>query len=227
MCQTVKKVLSFGLIAALLFSTTACRQLDVIGNGSVTSFEAILNAAPNQVVADEVNTGWSLSAPDGTARFIWSEDWSKSPVYDVMFAFDAAPFLDAGLDPEKLPENYAYYDNMLTVGIKLGNNTLNYNGSPSPLAAYEQIVSLMRDSISYHMALDHYGVNLGDGNVFEWAKDMSTNDKDIVFALNPNPLIAAGVEPNAVDGWIFAKVSAHADGKPVEVDKFLKPFDLK
>jgi hypothetical protein len=48
-----------------------------------------------------------------------------------------------------------------------------------------------------------------------------------VFVLNPEPLIAAGVDPQKVEGWAFAKVEVHMDGKPTEVDKFLKPFDLK
>lgn len=231
MIKTLNKFIVLGFAAVLLLTSTACSQLykslDVVGNGSVTSFDAVLSAAPDQVGADEMNAGWSLSAPDGTARFIWSEDWSKSPMHDVMFEFDATPFLNAGLDPEKLPESYSFYENMLMVGVKLGDNALTYNGSPTPLAAYEQIVDLKRDSIGYHMALDHYGVDIGDGNTFEWAKDMSANDKDIVFVLNPEPFIAAGVDPEAVEGWVFAKVSVHVNGKPTEVDKFLKPFDLK
>jgi hypothetical protein len=56
---------------------------------------------------------------------------------------------------------------------------------------------------------------------------MAANDKDIVFVLNPDPWIAAGVDPNAVDGWAFAKVMVDVEGKPAEVDKILKPFDLK
>jgi hypothetical protein len=56
---------------------------------------------------------------------------------------------------------------------------------------------------------------------------MSTNDKDIVFVLNPEPFIAAGVDPSKIDGWAFAKVTVDdANGKPVEVDKILKPFNL-
>jgi len=62
--------------------------------------------------------------------------------------------------------------------------------------------------------------------MFEWAKDLSTNDKDIVFVLNPEPFLAAGVDPNDVEGWVFAKVPVDVDGKPAEVDKLLKPFDL-
>lgn len=213
---------------------TAGGDLDVVGKDSVKSFEAVLNALPGQVTKDEANAGWSLRAPDGEVRFIWSEDYSKSPLYDVMLEFDAAPFLNAGLDPKKLPDNYVFYDGMLMVGTKLGENELTYEGEPTALLAFEQIVNKYRSSINYHTAMDHYGVKLGDGNMFEWAKDMETNtvsnenqDKDIVFVLNPEPLLAAGVDPDKMEGWVYAAVPVEENGKNVEVYKFLKPFDLK
>lgn len=213
---------------------TAGGNLDVVGKESVTSFEKILKAAPDKVTADQTNAGWSLAAPDGSVRFIWSADYSKSPLHDVMLEFDAEPFVSAGLDKSKLPKNYASYDKMLMVGTKLGNDKLTYNGDPTPLAAYEQIVGKYRGSIGYHTALDHYNVNLGDGNLFEWAKDMKTNrstnenqDKDIVFVLNPDPLIAAGVNPDKVKGWVYTTVKVDIDGKPTDVYKFLKPFNLQ
>jgi hypothetical protein len=174
-----------------------------------------------------MNGGWSLAAPDGAARFIWSKNYTESPLHDVMLELDAAPFIAAGLDPGKLPENFAYYEGKIMLGTKLGQEQLRYQGEATPLASYEQIVRLKRSSIGYHGALDHYGVNLGDGNLFEWAKDMGTNDKDIVFVLNPAPFIAAGVDPSLIEGWAFAKVTVDdANGKPVEVDKILKPFNL-
>lgn len=87
---------------------------------------------------------------------------------------------------------------------------------------------MKREQIKYHADLDHYGVDVGNGNMFEWAKDMETNDKDIVYVLSPQVFIDAGVDPENVDGWLFAKVNVmDKDGKSVEVDKFLKPFDLK
>jgi hypothetical protein len=43
------------------------------------------------------------------------------------------------------------------------------------------------------------------------------------FVLNPEPLIAAGVDPEKAEGWIYARVPAD-DG---DVWKFLKVFDLK
>jgi hypothetical protein len=207
--------------------TVSCGKLDVVGTDSTASFDKVLKQIPRSVESDPENGGWSLRAPDGSARFIWSKNYAESPLRDVMLEFDAAPFIAAGLDPERLPENFAFYEGKIMVGTKLGQEQLRYQGEITPLASYEQIVKLKRSSIGYHGALDHYGVNLGDGNLFEWAKDMGTNDKDIVFVLNPEPFIAAGVDPSRIDGWAFAKVTVDdANGKPIEVDKILKPFNL-
>ncbi|AEF81736.1 hypothetical protein [Leadbettera azotonutricia] len=223
----MKRMISVLGMVLLIMLSSACSQLDVVGKESKTSFNAVLNAMPAQIKADEMNAGWSLSAPDGTVRFIWSEDYSRSPLHDVMLEIEARPFIDAGLDTNRLPGDIAFYDGKLMVGTKLGDNKLKYSGSATPFASYEQIVNLYRRSIGYHAAMDHYGVSIGDGNLFEWAKDMGTNDKDIVFVLNPEPFIKAGVNPGSVKGWVFDKVPVDVDGKPAQVDKFLKPFNLR
>ncbi|GMO29816.1 MAG: hypothetical protein Pg6A_18340 [Termitinemataceae bacterium] len=219
-----------GAIHAALFvlAAASCGKLDVVGTESVKSFDKLLQSSGQLVSADEMNGGWSLAAPDGSARFIWSRNYAESPAHDVMLELDAAPFMAAGLNPEKLPENFSFYEGMLMVGTKLGNEQLKYSGDITPLASYEQIVKLKRSAVGYHAELDHYGVNLGDGNLFEWARDMATNSKDIVFVLNPEPFISAGVDPLRIEGWSFGKVTVDdANGKPIQVEKILKSFDLK
>ncbi len=237
------KLISLGAVV-LALALTACsggvKSLDVVGTQSVSSFNEMLEIIPDKVSADEVNVGWALAAPDNSVRFIWSEDYSRAPIHDVMLELDAQPFLDAGLNSEKLPDNYSLYESELTggmvlmVGRKLGNDKLTYSSSPTPLSAYQQLADKYRDAINYHTSLDHYGVMLGDGNMFEWARDMTTNtfdksnqDKDIVFVLNPEPLIAASVNPEKIEGWKYAQVEAEVNGKKTQVWKFLKPFDLK
>ncbi len=223
--KKTKRIFVISLLAALLLLSTACAQLkqdlDVIGQGSADSLDALLLAAPGQV--EETAGGWAFQAPDGGAKFIWRGDWSENSL-DALLVLDAAPFLAAGLDAAKLPEAYAYDGETIAVGVDLGAQAA--QGDATPLGAYERIVRLAPDAIGYHSDMDHFGVSMGDGNMFEWAKDLRANDKDIVFALNPEPLIAAGVDPDAVEGWAFAKVSMHEGGKTVEVDKLLKPFNL-
>jgi len=228
MKTTIKLTAFFALQALLaLLAITACSKLDVVGNDSVRAFNDLLQSAPQLVSEDKANS-WSIAAPSGGARFIWSKNFTETPVFDVMLEFDAAPFIAAGLDPSKLPEYFIYRRGMLTVGTKLGNESLSYKGEATPLASYEQIVKMKRGSIGYHGQMDHYGINLGNGNMFEWAKNLATNDKDIVFVLDPAPFIAAGTDPANIAGWAFAKVTVDDEnGKPVQVDKILKPFDLK
>ncbi|MDR2518148.1 MAG: hypothetical protein LBD13_01875 [Spirochaetaceae bacterium] len=215
-------IASLAALAAL-----SCENLDVVGKDSAASFDKVLQAMSRNVAEDQMNGGWSLNAPDNSARFIWSKDFSQSPMHDVMIELDAAPFLQAGLDPDKLPQDYAFYGGKLMVGTKLGEEKLTYKGEPTPLLSYQKIVELKRGALGYHGALDHYGINLGNGNLFEWAKDMAANDKDMVFVLNPEPFIAAGVDPNSLAGWLFGKVTVDGEnGNPLEVEKLLKPFDL-
>lgn len=115
----MKRKLIFVAVSLIVLLTFAsCKQLDVIGNTSITSFKEVLNVIPDKIVTDEINGGWSLNAPDGSARFIWSKDFSKSPIHDVMLEFDAKPFIDAGLDVSKLPEGIVYNDKIM-VGTKL------------------------------------------------------------------------------------------------------------
>jgi hypothetical protein len=227
----MKKIITVIFAAALAVSATlvvSCGKLDVVGTDSVRAFGELLEALPAPAAFDDANGGWSIAAPDGAARFVYSPDFSASPLHDVMLVLDAAPFIAAGLDAEKLPPDIAFFDGTLMLGTKLGTEKSTIQDASSPLAAYEQIVKLKRKSIGYHGALDHYGVSLGGGNMFEWAKNMGTNDKDIVFVLDPAPFIAAGVKPAGIEGWVFAKVTVDDEnGKPVEVDKILKPFDLR
>ncbi len=226
--KRTKKFFLASMCFLILGLTAACQQLDVIGNGAIKSFQEVTNTVLDHIEADEMNGGWALSAPDDSVRFIWSKDFSKSPLHDAMLEFSAQPFLDAGLDPGKLPKEIVVFEDKIMVGTKLGGETFTYPGEATPFASFEQIVRLKGGSIGYHTALDHYGIDLAGGNMFEWAKDMNANDKDIVFVLNPEPFVEAGADPNQIEGWVFTKVpTMDQDGKKVEVEKLLKPFNLK
>lgn len=222
-----KKITLISLSLTGMLLLAGCSKNDIVGEKSITSFNEVLNALPNNVAADEMNGGWALISPDGSERFIWSKDFSSGTPHDVMLEFDAKPFIDAGLDISKLPADMIIEDKIM-VGASLGDEKLTYKGDATPLESYKKIVELNRELIKYHADLDHYGITIGDGNLFEWAKDMKTNDKDIVFVLNPEMFIDAGVDPNKVEGWVFGKVKVmDENGKKIEVDKFLKPFDIQ
>ena len=220
-----KSILIPVLLVATVIFAGCTSQLDVVADKSISSFESVINELP--IEADSEDSSWILTAPDNSAKFLWSKDFSSTTDYDVKLEFNSQPFINAGLDISKLPEGAINGDKII-LGTDLSDEKLTYNGEATPLDSYKKIVEKSRDNIGYHAALDHYGIDLENGNMFEWAKDISTNDKDIVFVLNPQMFIDAGVNPQEVEGWVFAKVETmDKDGKKIEVDKFLKPFDLK
>ncbi len=218
------------VVLAMILVTVGCSATDVVGKVSITSFDSVLTAVGDKVTTDEVNNGWSLQSPGGE-RLVLSKDFSSEGKPDLMMELNAKPFLDAGLDTKMLPEGTYWYDadtNLLMVHSEQGADKFTYAGDAKPLETFKKIVATHRSIIGYHEKLDHYGIAFGNGNMFEWAKDMATNDKDIVFVLNPQPFIDAGVDAAAIKEWIFAKVEVKdASGKKELVDKFLKPYNLK
>lgn len=214
------------VIITLSSISTACQKLDVIGNGSVTSFQKMLEKLPQEVVENKEYGTWALSAPDNSVTFYWSIENTSNIDYDVMMKFDVQPFVDAGLDISKLPKDMLK-DNNIIVGAKFENVENGLQEFSSPVTSYQRIMEEQRDRIGYHAALDHYGIELDNGNMVEWAKDLEENDKDIVFVLNPETFIEAGVDPEKVEGWVYAEVmTMDQNGKDIEIHKFLKPFDL-
>jgi hypothetical protein len=220
MNKLFKTLAPLSIAAALVVALAACSWLDVVQKDAVRAFGEILNTLP----ADEYEPHrWKITAPDGEAWFIFDGA-------GMAMVVNAAPFIAAGLDISKL-------ENAGENGFSPGTDSIRFSvdgfegaGQDVKDAALDQFaadVKAFRKNLGYHAALDHYNIDFGGGNMFEWAKDLAANDKDIVFVLNPEPLVSAGLDPGNVEGWAFAKVSVEIDGKPVEVDKLLKPFDLK
>lgn len=222
------------LCAVLVFAivSTAGGGLDVVANQSVTSFEAMLQALPEPVSASDTGRGWQLVAPDGEATFAWGEGFANGGMMSAAVSWQAQPFVDAGLDVTKLPSDYTYANGKLSLITSFASGTAS-DGQHTPVSDYRMLVSRSPAALNYHMSLDHFGILLGNGNLFEWARNLQTNtatnapqDKDIVFVLNPEPLIAAGVTPEKVAGWAYAQVEVMQGNNTVQVYKFLKPYDL-
>lgn len=224
----------FAVTLALILTLTlvACGATDVVASFAKKSFRALTESPAARVEWSESEHAWSLSSIAGD-RFSLSADFSRNgaDAPDASFSFDAAPFAAAGLDAAKLPAaegvGYSLADGRFTVSFEIGDAAFASGAKESFAATFGELAKFERGRIGYHDKLDHYGITLGNGNMFEWAKDMGTNDKDIVFILDPAPFIAAGVDPARIEGWAYAKVETKdARGKMIQVDKLLKPFDL-
>jgi copper chaperone CopZ len=223
------------LVVGTAFSLVSCESTDVVGRVAATSFDAVIAKLGDKAGMSGMDPAWQIASPAGDL-FLIAQDFSRpnkdgeSPDFEM--DFDAKPFVAAGLDVNKLPMSdavgYRLEDGRFMLHFEWGDAPLKAaTGGKDITATFRQILATYRDRIGYHEKLDHFGFALGDGNMVEWAKDLATNDKDLVFVLNPEPLMQAGLDPNKVEGWVYAKVEVKdANGKAQLVDKLLKPFNL-
>lgn len=184
------------LSAILVFS--AC-SADVVGKVAVSSFEEIQGKAQVSKAGNQT----SITSPTGNI-------FEYGPNGTAM-KFPIAPFVAAGLNAKKLPGYLVIENDMLVIRQDYKAND------------FSSFVEKYRDKVGYHEALDHYGIDMGNGNKFEWAKDLNKNDKDVVFVLNPEPFKDAGVNVESVEGFAYAEVEM---GKDVKEFKLLAPYDL-
>lgn len=206
---------------------------DVTAAYAKSSSAALLASLPDgSEVGPAEDGGWKFSAPDGNAEFTWN--WNPSAetagAYAAAVRTPAAPFLAAGLNPSLMPEGVLRGDE-LVFGFQpdqaAGASTGAADGDPA--SSFARLIDAFRDRIGYHIQLQHFGLDLGGGNLLEWARDPIANSLDLVFVLDPEPFLRAGVDKDKVEGWIFGSVIVHdaASGRRVEVPKFLKPFNLQ
>ncbi|GHV12872.1 hypothetical protein FACS1894219_06650 [Clostridia bacterium] len=212
----MKRKLLVVLTAALLVILASCTSADELINDAVSAFGSVLDV---QHASVEDGDNYRLEAPDGSARIMWSPE-------DITLWFDIAPFNEAGLDFSKLaPEIYNGGETAFFVHTGTFN-MLRLNPQETAIEQFAESLKYKRNNLSYHETTERFNLDFGAA-MFEWAKDVSSSGSDIVFILDPVPLIAAGLDPDNVEGWTYAEVSAMVAAKEENVYRLIKPFDLK
>ncbi|MCE5187692.1 MAG: hypothetical protein LLF75_00675 [Eubacteriales bacterium] len=210
-------ILALALAAALL---TGCAAADVILKYSPASLNTIIEKFPTVVTDHTANDHYFYLSVDGVTTLKVSSDYSLTGTEDLVLQTPLQPFLDAGLDPARLGAGYRTDADSLYLVADFGAGT---GGKTSITDALFESAKADRSVLSYHAALDHYGIQLPAGK-FEWAKDETVNDKDIVFVIAAKPLADLGVDVQNVEGWVFKTMQDDA-GK--DFDVLLKPYSLE
>jgi hypothetical protein len=194
----MRKLLIIALSIIMVISLTGC-FLDVVKTYAGESFSK-LTALPT-VQTSEDPAYYSITA-DGSNIFKISKDPGNTTA-DLVITLDAKPFIDAGLQPDKLGSGYAVNEGKLILSEDVP-------GAASPVSsateALMDAVTRDRHLLSYHSDLDHFGIGMLGINKFEFAKDTAKNDKDMVFVLDAKTFTGAGVDADKLTGWVKANI---------------------
>lgn len=210
-------LVTLALVTALL---AGCAATDVILKYSPSSLDQIVEKFP-AIVTDNTETDhYFYLSVDGETTLKVSHEFDMTGAEDVVIQTPLQPFVDAGLDPATLGAGYRTDDTSLFLVADFGAGSGEMKTITTSLF---ESAKADRSVLSYHADLDHYGIALPAGK-FEWAKDETTNDKDIVFVIAAQPLADLGVDVQNIAGWVFKTMKDDA-GK--DFDVLLKPYSLE
>ena len=216
----MKKIILIAAVLALSAVILAgCSSADVVLKYSPDSFKTIAEKYPDIITDNTLTDHYYYLTIDGETTLKISHDYSLTGTDDIILETPLKPFVDAGLDVSKLGAGYKVADDMLYLTADYGNGSGMKDNVTDSLF---ESVKYDRSMLTYHQKLDHYGIKLTAGK-FEWAKDYTTNDKDIVFVIKAQPLKELGVDVNNISGWTFTTVQ-DTDGSNVDV--LLKAYNL-
>ena len=230
---------------AVMLLLTACASWDLIGIGAVEAFDRVINS--ENVEIEETRTGWVLHMSDYSTAFYWSQEFGSANdddggIFDIAITFDARPFINAMLDGHnfsipRLPADMITFTILseleflftINVGVKLGDRVPEYEREKTPLMSFEQILRHRPELIGYHDAGHHYMLHFGDtGNMLMFARDIAAQESGVVFMLNPEPFIEAGVDVHNIEGWKFGSHETMTiRGQNVMRYFLVKSFDLR
>ena len=222
----MKKLLIF-IICILFLTLSSCQKLDVIGNDSIASFEEMLSYFENSVSYNHNNNAFELISPDNSTIFSWCANYLSESQNDFSISVDAKVFLEAGLNESKLPADIILKDGRLIIGTNLDYLQISTSELQTPLKAYEIILEKKRYSLSFHFMGEHYSLKVGDDNSFEWAKDMRSNEMDIVFTLDPQLFVDTDTDLTKIQGWELKIIHTHSQMTMIETEKLVKSFNIK
>ncbi|MDP4110471.1 MAG: hypothetical protein Q8878_10640 [Bacillota bacterium] len=216
----MKKIIAAAAVLTLITAFLAgCSGTDVVLKYSPESFKNIVGKYPSLVTDNTLDDHYYYLTVDKETTLKISHDYELTGADDIVLKTPLKPFTDAGLDVSKLGSGYKVSDDMLLLTADYGNGT----GMKDTVAdSLFESVRKDRSVLTYHQKLDHYGIKLTAGK-FEWAKDYTKNDKDIVFVIRAKPLKDLGVKVENIRGWTFTTVQ-DTDGSNVDV--LLKAYDL-
>ncbi|QLY79448.1 hypothetical protein [Clostridium intestinale] len=234
--KKIVAIITFSLMVASFVGCSRTQTGSKESDNALKSFNEIVKAYPDNKGFHEALQHWGFKLPTGE-KFEWSKDMSANKA-DFAMVMLADPLVEAGLDISKLDSNEWLYEpaGKDEMGVELPNRLiLPYNVSDEKQESNGSEDSMRRllkadtESIKYHKDQKHYALKLGDGNEVQWTEKLGLNDADMIFVLNAEPLVSAGLDVTKLEGsgWVFKEASYDDMGMGPNPDQIVRIYDIK
>lgn len=235
----IKKIMMTALAVILVVTASGCQRSktgDVNSDNALKSFSAILKEYPSQKGYHEALNHWGFKLPTGE-KFEWSSDMSANKA-DFAVVMLADPLVEAGLDIEKLDKNEWLYEpagkddmgenlpNRLIKPYDVSDKKVITDGSED---SFKKLLKEDNSLIKYNEDQKQYRLLLGNGNEVQWTQELGINNADMIFVIEAQPLIDAGLDVDKLEGsgWSFREASDNNTYIGDNPNQLVKEFDIK
>ncbi len=231
----MKKAISVLLSLSLLLTLVGCDQSKTGSEESdkaLTAFNAIVRQYPDKKGFHAEMLHWGLALPGGD-QFEWTKDTSEGEM-DFVMVMKAEPFIEAGLDPEKLSgHDYMYLEEStkkkmeaparIAHAFNVSDEKEFAQGSED---AMRRLLKQNPELVQYHEEMEHYRLLLGEGYEVQWTDNLHNELPEITFVLKAAPLVEAGLDVWALEGSGWEFQSAGEDAMGTYPDRLVKGYQL-
>lgn len=200
----------------MVLSCSGCQQKSMNQENSVHSFEAMLDALPQDVQAEEGI--WVAQAPDESLRLIWSKNFAQNNDLDFAFEIKMDPFLAVGMEIPNFPQALIKND-FLRIGLAFSPRDSIKKGDLSPIQSYEEIAEYENARVYFDESTNRFVFDLGGGNRLEWAKDLSSSEEDLLFVLNADNFLKGEIDLDNLEGWKLVEEERKIVNLPPKTDE--------
>ncbi len=210
----MRKAFLLLLSLSLLLTLSGCDQTKTgseESDNALAAFNAVVEKYPDNKGFHSEMLHWGLALP-GEDKFEWTKDTSESDI-DFAMAMKAEPFVEAGLDPDKLPsDDYIYLEESTKKKMEAPARIAHpFNVSDEKEVAQgsedamRRLLKQNNDLVQYHEEMGRYRLYLGEGYEVQWTDDLTSGEPEITFILQADPLVQAGLDVEELDGsgWVY------------------------
>lgn len=199
------------------------------GDLGYKAFGSIIKENKDKVGFHAELSHWGYTMPTGE-KLEWTKDTAANAA-DLALVILADPFINAGLDVKKLDDKEWLFNpaakeegkdlpNRLVRPFNVSDKKQKSSGSED---AMRRIIRQNPSLIKYNENSKKYSISLGNGFEAQWTEKVGATESDIIFIINADSLIKAGVDKNKLQGSGWSFIEAKGD-TPTQ---FVKQFKAK
>jgi hypothetical protein len=160
-----------------------------------------------------LDLGFFSPDKDADVSLYVTESGGQTANGNLAVGVDLKPFVESGMNFKEFEEllqqsglGYSLIANIHGSGmVDFSGSFTTFDANGTEKEAFNNFLYAQKRNIKYNITTDSFQLKVDSVCSIEWARNIDTNKKDLLFILKPDMFISAGTNPENVSGWTYEK----------------------